>query len=301
MVQMIEWGDVDPVRWHWQPAVLLLLVGAAFVYARGWPLAQSTVESVQPWRPLAFFSGLFLLVVALISPLYDLAQIYLFARVSQHILLLAPAPALLLAGDPGPILLAGLPWRWRQRWERHLGEGTWGRGRAQQYTPVGAIWVGFIAAFTIWYDPALHNAARQIPWLRTLELTSMLMAGLFYWWIITQASPRLHELPNFWLRVLFAGIGALPLKILGGMLLFSESHIYTYPAIEMQVMDVSGARAQQLLAGVTVWFLGGVTFTNAAFWLIRGRLQQEEDKPMLSISALSTHDRMIAPGLGDKR
>lgn len=298
---MIDLGDVVATRWHWQPMVLLVLVGASFFYARGWQLTQLTAEPVPLWRPLVFFSGLILMVVAIISPLYDLAQAYLFARVSQHILLLAPVPALLLAGDPGPVLHAGLPWRWRHWLAHYGGEGTRGRGRVQQFTPVGAIWVGFIAAFTIWYDPVLHNAARQTPWLRTLELTSMFIAGLFYWWIITQASPRLHELPNFWLRVLFTGIGALPLKILGGMLLFSESHIYTYPAIEIQVMDVSGARAQQLLAGVTVWFLGGVTFTNAAFLLIRGWLQQEEDKPMLSISALSTHERMIAPGLkGDR-
>ncbi|MBK9049769.1 MAG: cytochrome c oxidase assembly protein [Chloroflexi bacterium] len=299
---MIQLGDVAPAMWHWQPLLLFLLAGVTIVYVRGWQWIQSTSEPLLFWRPLAFFSGLFLLALVLISPLYHLAQAYLFARVSQHILLLAPVPALLLVGDPVPVLKVGLPWRWQQWLERYWGEGTKGRGRVQQLTPVGAIWVGFIAAFTLWYDPILHNAARYTPWLRTLELTSMFMAGLFYWWIITQASPRLHELPNFWLRVIFAALGALPLKLLGGMLMFSESHIYVYPANEIQVMDVSGERAQQLLAGVTVWFFGGVTFTNAAFLLIRGRLQQEEDKPMLSISALSTHERMIAPGLGgDKR
>ena len=124
----------------------------------------------------------------------------------------------------------------------------------------------------------------------------MLTGALLYWWIITQANPRRHDMPNFCLTVVFAAIGAAPLKVLGGLLMFSETSIYNYPANAIVVMDVSGERAQQLLGGVVVWFLGGITFTNAAFWLIRGWLQREEEKPTLSISSLSTHERMIAPG-----
>lgn len=293
---MIELGDKVAVSWHWQPVVLLLLGAAAFLYGRGWFIRQPSDLPLPRWRPITFYGGLLLLFLAFISPLYELALAYLFARVSQHILLLAPAPALLLVGDPWPFLKAGLPERWQVWLSRQFGEGTQGRGRIQQLTPIGGIWFGFIASFSLWYDPTLHAAALQTPWLRTLELITMLTGALFYWWIITQASPRLHSLPNFWLRVLFAAIGAAPLKILGGLLMFSETMIYSYPANAIVVMDVSGVRAQQLLGGVVVWFLGGITFTNAAFWLIRGWLQREEAKPMLSISALSTHERMVAPG-----
>lgn len=293
---MIELGDKVVADWHWQPVVLLLLSGLAVLYGRGWHRYRLVGFVLPLWRPLTFVSGLFLLFLALVSPLYDLALSYLFARVSQHILLLAPAPALLLVGDPWPILKAGLPERWRAGLTRHFGEGTRNRGRIQQFTPIGGIWIGFIASFSLWYDPALHAAALRLPWLRTLELLTMFMGASLYWWIVTQASPRLHTLPNFWLRVLLAAIGASPLKILGGLLMFSETAIYSYPANAIVVMDVSGVRAQQLLGGVVVWFLGGITFTNAAFWLIRDWLHREEEKPLLSISAISTHERMIAPG-----
>lgn len=300
-VVMIILGDDVPLTWHWQPGLLLLVGAVGFFYGRGWRRARVTSEPITQWRLISFVGGILLLLVALISPLYDLGSYYLFARVSQHILILAPVPALLMAGNPWPIIKLGLPRSW-QRWvTAHWGAGTEGRGRIAQYTPVGAIWIGFLACFSLWYDPVLHAAARQIPWLRSLEWLTMLAGALVYWWIVAQARPRLHPLPNFWLRVLFAGIGAFPIKVLGGLLLFSETIIYAYPANDIQVLDVAGEQAQQYLGAIIVWFLGGVTFTNAAFILIRNWLQIEEGKPTLYIDRLSTEKRMLAPGLEPKK
>ena len=103
------------------------------------------------------------------------------------------------------------------------------------------------------------------------------------------------------MRVLYTAIGAAPLKILGGLLLFSETTLYLYPTQQIQIMDVSGIRAQQLLAGLVIWFLGGVTFTSAAFLLMRTWFNSEERKPTLSIARLSTEERLIAPGWEQSR
>ena len=292
---MIFLGDKIPLTWHWQPGLLLLLGVIGFFYGRGWQRMGVTPSPPNRWRLVSFVLGQVLLLVALVSPLYDWGSYYLFARATQHILILAPIPALLLAGDPWPILQAGLPERWRDWLKGEQAQAV--KKRLAQWTPVGVIWIVFLACFSLWYDPVLHAAAQQTPWVRTVEWLTMLAGALLYWWVVTQARPRLHPLPNFWLRVIFAAIGAFPLKVLGGLLLFSETPIYSYPANDIQVFDITGERAQQYLGAIIVWFLGGVTFTNAAFILIRNWLQQEEAKPMLYIDRLSTEKRMLAPGL----
>ncbi|MBP7999330.1 MAG: cytochrome c oxidase assembly protein [Chloroflexi bacterium] len=298
---MIELGDTVTVSWHWQPILLLLGGVIGLLYVRGWRVERQKGHTIATWRPLTLILGLVCLFLALISPLHELALYYLFARVSQHILLLAPSPALLLVGDPWPILKAGFPQRGRNWLTVTFGPETRGRTRLQQLTPVSFIWFGFLAGFSLWYDPILHNLARQTPWLRTLELSTIFAAALPYWWVITRAHPHLHQLPHFWLRVLYTAIGAAPLKILGGLLLFSETTLYLYPTQQIQIMDVSGIRAQQLLAGLVIWFLGGVTFTSAAFLLMRTWFDSEERKPTLSIARLSTEERLIAPGWEQSR
>src|SRR5229473_8541491 len=87
--------------------ILVLLV---FVYSRGWfRLRRASSISFPPWRLAAFVSGLFVIWVALGSPLATLDHQLLTIHMAKHLLLMAVGAPLIILGAPALPLLCGLP------------------------------------------------------------------------------------------------------------------------------------------------------------------------------------------------
>src|SRR5262245_58463384 len=96
-----SWG-VSP----WIPSLALLTV---LVYARGWwKLHQRRRDVFVIRHLLCFLAGATLLLVAITSPLHELAEISLTVHMIQHVLLMMVVPPLLLLGAPQVPLLFGL-------------------------------------------------------------------------------------------------------------------------------------------------------------------------------------------------
>src|SRR5262249_35968530 len=97
---------VAAVLWSWSfpPAAVGALVVFAVVYARGWRRLGLT-----PARLYATAGGFGALVLAIASPVDALAGFLLTRHLVEHLLLLPGAPPLLLVGQRGRALLAGLP------------------------------------------------------------------------------------------------------------------------------------------------------------------------------------------------
>src|ERR1700746_3571235 len=80
----------------WVSAGLIL---AALLYLRGWlHLRRLDLDRVQAWRASSFMVGLFLIWVAIGSPLSTLDHESLTAHMVQHLLLMTFAPPLILLG-----------------------------------------------------------------------------------------------------------------------------------------------------------------------------------------------------------
>ena len=109
---------------NWPEATLMRLLAAtgiflvAAVYLRGWRQLPRPALPPGPGRAtdpastralFLFLAGLALLAVALISPLGYLATQYFSARITQHMLVVASIPSLLMFANPGPALVYGLP------------------------------------------------------------------------------------------------------------------------------------------------------------------------------------------------
>src|SRR6266478_7923280 len=93
----------------WVSAGLIL---AALIYLRGWlRLRRLDLDRVQAWRASSFILGLFLIWVAIGSPLRALDHESLTAHMVQHLLLMTFAPPLILLGASLKTLLYGLPRR----------------------------------------------------------------------------------------------------------------------------------------------------------------------------------------------
>ena len=91
--------------WTWDPAQLLLIAAAAFLYYRRARTLAARGTPGPAWRRLVFALGLALAFLAVASPIHALGeQEFFFVHMLQHVLLGDLAPLCMVAGLTGPIL-----------------------------------------------------------------------------------------------------------------------------------------------------------------------------------------------------
>ena len=106
------------MNWNFEPSVVLGIIFLAVLYA------SSTLRRRRPGEPaptraqvVYFTLALLGLVVALVSPLDDLADHYLLSmHMVQHLLLTLVAAPLIAYGAPITLLLRVTPGEFRRRW-----------------------------------------------------------------------------------------------------------------------------------------------------------------------------------------
>src|SRR5215469_14235564 len=80
-------------------AIVVVLVLASLGYVSGWRRAQRVLVNAA-WRLVSFLLGVWLVWVALVSPLAAYDHDLLTVHMIQHLLLMTFAPALILLGQP---------------------------------------------------------------------------------------------------------------------------------------------------------------------------------------------------------
>ena len=296
--------DVNGPAWAWQwhsGVVVVVVIAAVAIYARGWlHIRHTALGRARPAPPgasipdlLLYLGGLALLVLALFSPIHTLATQFFFMRVIQHLLLIALVPCLLLVANPLPVLFRGLPLSWQKWMIARLATTSTFQAKVRHLTAPGTVWILFSSCVWLWYDPNIHQATLDYAWLHRLETGVLFGVALLYWWHITGAWPCLHEpLPPL-VRIVYAVVGTWPVKVVGIIVLFTQTQIYNYPAtIRLTGLHIS----DQSLGGIIGWVLGGIVFSATATVLMRRWLGGEDEKPALPESVWATDEAMLAPG-----
>ena len=160
------------ITWSFEPAILIALAGAAWLYVGAWrrARAEAGARGAGVRHLVAFMGGLVAVFAALISPLDGLAQQLFSAHMVQHILLLDLAPILLIAGLTKVLLRRAT--RRLMRVEHAVGPLA---------HPFFAI-VLYVGGMWLWHVPALYDAALRHPGVHVLEHVTFMTAGLLYWW-----------------------------------------------------------------------------------------------------------------------
>lgn len=256
---------------------LLLCVVAGLAYAvvehrrrvprprRAWPVP------VQTRRSVSFYAGLAVIVIALDSPVEDMAGRLFFVHMTQHLLLTFVAAPLVVYGAPWLAPLRLLPARvhrplsatvvgWR--------DAAWWR-RARPLVGPALAWLLFNVDLWAWHLPALYDATLRHQAIHDVEHLTLLVLGVLFWVPLVDSPPLRSALAPMercgYIVAAMASSWALALA-----LAIAPHTLYTpYAHQASRPWGISAMGDQQLAAGV-MWGPGSVPLTIALFVAIYG-------------------------------
>lgn len=227
-------------QWNWDPTIVTgtaLIVGL-YLYAIGPLRKRHQFEPARKGQIVAFMLGAGLMFLALVSPLDELGDSYLFsAHMVQHLFLTVVGPPLLLIGTPEwfirPIV---------------RNKALFAVARFLTYPAIA--FVIFNADFFIWHAPALYNATLENQNIHILEHLTFILFGLLNWWPIFSPSKDLPRL-SIGGQTLYMFASGMPIVLLGAGLTFAPP-LYAPYIVAPRVWGISAATDQQL-GGLIMW------------------------------------------------
>ena len=240
--------------------VSLAIVGIALVYLRGWVRLRSIPSSIPSstptnapaaWRAWSLLVGLFLVWMAIASPVATLDAQLLTVHMVQHLLLMTLAPPLIWLSAPVTPLIYGLPGQFVPRilgpllgWPsiQNLGKSL--------ANPVFC-WLAASAALVGWHIPPAFALGMQSAVWHMVEHASFLAAGLLFWWPVIQPWPRFSRGPDLSV-ILYLFLATLPCDILSGFLVFCDRVVYPAYFSSSHLFGLSALGDQQC-AGALMW------------------------------------------------
>lgn len=255
--------------WDWKPSVVIGC--AALMGAYAWAVRFRFSQKAAAW-----LAGVLLILLALVSPLDELADKYLFSvHMAKHILFVLVVPALLLIGLPAAPVERALRYRPAAVAEQFLG------------TPAVA-WTAGIGAMALWHIPVLFNAALSNEVLHIFEHLSLLIGGTIFWWPILAPLPesRLKPVPQ---GAAYLFTSCLACTSLGVLITFATRLLYpTYAqpvdlyAILPVIRERWGISAgmDQQIGGLLMWVPGCLVYLTAIMAMFARWYGEEAKRPM---------------------
>jgi putative membrane protein len=235
----------------------LLGVLTALLYERGrrrhMRIVSARHRAGLGWRVLAFWAGLFTLLLALDSVIDDQADRLFWVHMVQHVLLMMVAAPLFVLAAPWMQIWKGLPLGAR----RGLGGAYYRspgwravRSACRRIAAPIPIWILFNLDLCVWHIPALYGLTLRHQGLHDFEHFSFLLLAVLFWMQVIDSPPlraRLGEAQG----VVYVLLGATVCWLLALVLAFAPSPLYEgYRVLASRPGGLSALADQQLAAGV---------------------------------------------------
>ena len=238
--------------WTWDPAQLLLIAAAAFLYYRRAHTLAVRGTPVPAWRRLVFALGLLLAFLAVASPIHELGEKeFFFVHMLQHILLGDLAPLCMVAGLTGPILrpVLAIPLFQRLRFLAH---------------PLVAfpIWA---VNLLLWHLPFAYQGALHHDAVHAVQHILFFTCGCLMWAPVVEVLPG-PEWFGTGMKLGYIVAVRIVETILGNVFVWSGGvfyHYYEHPAERWGI----SAHADQGIAGGLMMIEGSIVTICALAWL----------------------------------
>ncbi len=258
-------GPATLQTWTGDPALAWVACAAVLYWIGGRHLTRAGAAREQRWRTASFVAGLAAILVAVDSPIDELADKLLWVHMVQHILLLLVAPLFLVLARPWNRIWHGFPLQFRRRASRWAWQGRASaplRAAAALLAGAVASWLVFNAVFLGWHLPALYDLTLRSPPVHALEHAMFFGVGLLFWTRVIDSSPWRSRLTSA-TRAAYLALAMVAGWILAIALATAPDPIYApYAAEAARPGGLSALADQQLAAGV-MWVPGSIPLAAA--------------------------------------
>ncbi len=288
--------------WEFRPIILIFLATLAGLFTLGWYRLRRRNPAfalAAVWRLLIYWLGLFLLFLALISPIEVLSGQLFLMHMVQHLLIAMFAPPLLLIADPMPILMWGLPMRARKELGNVLlAKKAPLRPMLIMLTQPAVAWGLYFLFLWGWHDPNAYNATLRMPLIHDLEHMTFFWSAMLLWWHITGAGPVLHKRFSYIGRITFT-LACVPANMIAGVVIaLADNVIYTYyESIPFRTWGLSVLEDQRI-GGAIMWIPGSMMYVIAVIalvtlWMNAQERSMKQNRPIVSNEPLSGVEQRI--------
>jgi putative membrane protein len=225
-------------------------------------------------QTIAYALGWLAVVVALMSPLDDLADQLFSAHMVQHELLMVVAAPLVALAAPMVVTLWALPAGGR----RAVMQALRGRRAARAFALITApatVWLLHAVTLWIWHMPLLFDAALRHEAIHSVQHLSFFWTAALFWW--GMAHGRYGRI-GYGAAVVYVFATAVHSGVLGALLTFSPRVWYPLYAASTSATAAFGLTPleDQQLAGLLMWVPAGVIFIAGGLFFFTAWLRESE-------------------------
>lgn len=275
-------GELSWYVWPVTPGITLFTVLTVAFYLNGTRRRTSGEVTVSAAQRTSFLLGILAIYLAIQSPVDVLAERLFFIHQIQHILLRALGPVLIILGMPLPAMVRGIPSAVK---EKTLVPIIRSRSVQKLYGllihPAIATLM-FIAMLFIWQIPTLHNLALEDRTVHDAMHISLLITGLFFWWLMLDPRPSQVHL-SIGARIVLVAAIIVPNSILGAVIFFYTDVLYTGYDQLHGTWDISALTDQQI-GGLIIWVPGAMMNVIVALVLLRRWIHMRPRQPVRQVA-----------------
>jgi putative membrane protein len=263
-----NWRELA-VAWEFDPLVIFVLVGSAWLYRRGSLRHRAEVPGRRRWERAAYWAGWWALVVALVSPLHPWGQVLFAAHMTQHEILMLVAAPLLVLGRPMVAIAFALPRGDARAVAREFNRPTLRNAWSLVTRPVAA-WLIHGIALWLWHIPALFEATLRHEPVHHLQHASFFGTALLFWWALAKSRARVANIATglLYLFTTMVHTGAL-----GALLTISDRVMYPAYGGTAANWNLTPLEDQQL-GGLIMWIPAGLVYVAAALVILASALRR---------------------------
>ncbi|TVZ06059.1 cytochrome c oxidase assembly protein [Trebonia kvetii] len=267
-------------NWAFDPFIVVVAVVVAWHEIGLFRLAErSRPERTRERRvrSLWFYSGLLVLLLAVVSPIDYWADSYFTVHMVQHLLLMFAAPSLVVAGAPGQPLLDALPGRSGKAVTRSMLADDWSRPLRALFRfvsgPVVAV-VLFNLAMIVWHIPAAFDLAANNSAVHIwLEHGTFFATGVLFWLQFIPSPPFRSRMPILGRVAALLATNVVMIFIAMTLSIFATHSIYA-PYDHVPGVTLPSFADQQIGAAV-LWVCGDFWALPTMIMTIRKLLNDE--------------------------
>jgi putative copper resistance protein D len=246
--------------WVFEPVTVAALLAAGSLYAAGTIRARRRGGTVSLGRRAAFYGGVAVLALALLSPVDAYADVSFAVHMTQHLLLSFVAAPLLALGAPIALALRALDVPSARRLSGVL------RSRPVLFLANPVVgWLVFVGAtWAIHFSPLFDLALRSNGW-HALEHLVWVVTACVYWWPIVGADPEVRPVA-YPIRLLSLFLLMPAMSFLSLALLSANAPLYPTYARVAGTWG-AGALASQRAAATVMWVGGNLVLLLAMLFV----------------------------------